>query len=112
MWMHAENPTVCDIALAALCNVSVNVDTNQVSEITSDDLDAIVNAMRAHQNVEGIQRKSLILLKNFSFSRSNIMVMEQNPCLVPLIRSARSTWQIDFEGRVHYLLHVLFAVNQ
>jgi hypothetical protein len=29
-----------------------------------------------------------------------------------LIRSARSTWQIDFEGRVHYLLHVLFAVNQ
>ena len=110
--MHADNAAICNAALATLANVSAYVDTNEVSEITSGDLDAIVNAMRAHQNVEGIQRKSLILLKNFSFSRANIMVMEQNPCLVPLIRSARSTWQIDFEGRVDYLLHVLFAVNQ
>ncbi len=110
--MHAEIPAVCNAALAALCNVSVNADTNQVSEITSDDFDAIVNVMRAHQNVEDIQRKALILLKNLSFSLANIMVMEQNPFLVPLIRSARSTWRIDFEGRVDYLLHVLIAANQ
>ena len=107
MWMHTEISAVCDIALAALCNVSVNVDTNQVSEITSYDLDAIVNATRAHQNFKDIQQKALILLKNLTFSCSNIMVMEQNPFLVPLIRSARSTWQIDFEGRVNYLLYVL-----
>ena len=110
--MHSENPSLCDIALAALCNVSVNVDTNRVSEITSEDLDTIVNVMRAHHDVESIQQKALILLKNLTFSRANVMVMEQNPFLVPLILSARSTWQENFESRVNYLLLVLPARNQ
>lgn len=107
MWMHAEIPAICDIALAALCNVSVNVETNQVSEITSDDLEAIVNVMRVHQDVKSIQQKALILLKNLTFSRVNIIVMEQNPFLVPLLLSVKSKWRHTFESRVDYLLLIL-----
>jgi hypothetical protein len=110
MWIHVDNSAVCNAAISALVNVSVK--TNQVSEITSDDLDAIVNVMSSHQNVKDIQEKALILLKNLSFSRENIIVMEQNPHLVSVIRSASSTWQTNFEDRVDYLLCVLPATNQ
>lgn len=110
--MHAENPSLCNIALAALCNVSVNVETNRVSEITNEDLDIIVNVMRAHRDIKSIQQKALILLKNLTFSRANIIVMERNPFLVPLILSAKFTWQEYFESRANYLLHILPVRNQ
>ena len=106
--MHADNAAICNAALATLANVSAYVDTNEVSEITSSDLDAIVNAMRAHQNV---QQKAVILLKNLSLCRANIMVMERNPLLVPLIHMARSTWGSSFQGRADDLLRVLPASN-
>jgi len=109
--VHADNAAICNAALATLANVSAYVDTNEVSEITSGDLDAIVNAMRAHQNVQNVQQKAVILLKNLSLCPANIMVMERNPLLVPLIRTARSTWGRSFQGRADDLLRVLPASN-
>ena len=116
MWIHADNPAVSYAAISALLNVSAYSETNQVLEIRRDDLDAIVNAMRAHQNAKGVQQKALTLLMNLTVSRDNIIVMEQNPYLVPLIRLARSKWQTTFEeqttGHVNHLLRVLPASNQ
>ncbi|KAL9182983.1 hypothetical protein ACHAXT_004262 [Thalassiosira profunda] len=112
LWMHSGNAAICKAALAALCNISVNVDTNEVSEITSDDLEAIVNAMRTHRAARGVQESAIILLRNFTFSSTNIMVMEQNPFLVPLIRSAMSTFNDHFQGRAEDLLRVLPALGQ
>ncbi len=110
MWMHADNAEVCHAALAALANVCAYGDTNVVLEITSCDLDAVVNAMRAHQNVQKVQQNAFIVLKNLSLCRANIMVMERNPLLVPLIRMARSTWGSSFQG-ADDLLRVLPASN-
>ena len=110
--MHSGNAAICKAALAALCNISVNVDTNEVSEITSDDLEAIVNAMRTHRAARGVQESAIILLRNFTFSSTNIMVMEQNPFLAPLIRSAMSTFNDHFQGRAEDLLRVLPALGQ
>lgn len=122
----------------------MSIDTNEVSEITRDDLDAVVNATRSHQNVKVVQENasklfiendndnsnvvltrcllttdnslslslSVILLRNFTFSRTNIMVMEQNPFIVPLVRSAMSKHNDHFQGRADDLLRVLPAPNQ
>ncbi|KAL7543232.1 hypothetical protein ACHAXR_012523 [Thalassiosira sp. AJA248-18] len=112
MWLHSGNSTVSNAALCALCNMSVNVETNEVSEIMDGDLEAIVNAMRTHQTVRAIQENAIILLRNFTFSRTNIMVLEQNPFLVPLIRSAMSNFNDHFGNRADNLLCVLPALNQ
>jgi len=112
MWIHVDNPAICNAAILALANVSAYIDTNQVSEITSDDLDTIVNVMRAHQNVMNLQQNAVIVLKNLSSCRANIIVMEQNPYLVPVICSARARCTPNFQGHVDYLLRVLPASNQ
>ena len=112
MWLHSTNSTVCKAALAALCNISVNVDTNEVSDITRDDLDTVVFAMRAHARVRPVQESAIILLRNFTFSHSNVAVMEQNRYVVPLVRSAMSTFNDHFNGRADDLLRVLPAITR
>ena len=77
MWLHSENSSVCKAALAALCNISVNVDSNQVCEITSEDLDSVVQVMRVHQTVKAVQESAIILLRNFTFSPTNVLVLER-----------------------------------
>lgn len=95
-------------ALSALYNMCVNIVTNQVVEATSDEVDAIVNTMRVHQTVRDVQESSIILLRNFSFSRTNLRTMERNHrFLVPLIRSALSNFNGNFSRRGDDLLRVL-----
>ncbi len=108
MWLHADNASVCNAALSALVNVSAYVDRNRVSEIASSELDAIVNAMRNHQSIKSIQQNALIVLKKLSLCRANVMVMDQNPFIVPLINSAKSTCP-TLQGRADELLRVLSA---
>ena len=110
--MHSENPAVCNVALSALCNVSVDIEKDEVSDITSDDLDAIVNAMRAHRNVQVIQKRAMILLRNFTFSQRNIAVMAQNNYLVPLIYLAMWIHNDHFQGRAQDLLRILPPLNR
>ncbi len=107
LWMHSDKQNVCHNALTALCNVSVDVVMDEVSDITSDDLDAVVNAMRAHQSVQVIQKRAMILLRNFTFSQNNIAVMAQNKYLVPLIHLAMANHNDDFQGRAQDLLRIL-----
>jgi hypothetical protein len=109
--MYADNSAVCNVALSTLANVSAYVDRNLVSEISSVDLDSIVNAMRNHQTSKSIQHNALTVLKNLSLCRANLMVMELNPFLVPLIHSAMSTWRTNFQGRADELLRVLPATR-
>ena len=103
---------MCKVALAALCNISVNVDTNEVSEITSEDLHAVISVMRLHSSVRDVQEGAIILLRNFTFSRPNLAVMEQNSSLVALVRTAMSTFNSSFEGRADDLLRVLPSIGQ
>ena len=112
MWLHSTNSTVCKAALAALCSISVNVNPYEVLEITHDDLEAVVFAMRAHQRVRPVQKNAIILLRNFTFSHSNVAVMEQNRYVVPLVRSAMSTFNDHFNGRADDLLRVLPAITR
>ena len=109
--MHSNNPNVCNAALTALCNMCVNVVTNQVLEITSEEVDVIVNTMRNHQTVREVQESSIILLRNFSFSRTNLSVMERNQFLVPLIRSAMSYFNDNFSRRGDDLLRALPSIR-
>ena len=108
--MHTDKVAVCNEALAALANIMY--DENVVLEITGGDLDAVVNAVRAHQNVQNVQQEVIIVLKSLSLCRANIMVMERNLLLVPLIRTARSTCGSSFQDHVDDLLHVLPASNR
>ncbi len=85
MWLHLVNLVVYEASLAAICNISMNVETNEVSEITNEYLEAIVLAMRAHQTMKCVQESTIILLKNFTFSRGNMAVMEVNHYVVPLV---------------------------
>jgi len=107
MLLHSENSTVAKAALAALCNVSVNVDTNQVTEITKEDLDAIVLVMRAHQDVKVVQESAIILLRNFTFFSSNVELMAETPFLVNLVRSAMAKHNDLFLGRAEEILRCL-----
>jgi len=107
MLLHSENSTVAKAALAALCNVSVNVDTNQVTEITKEDLDAIVLVMRAHQDVKVVQESAIILLRNFTFFSSNVELMAETPFLVNLVRSAMAKHNDLFQGRAEEILRCL-----
>ena len=107
--MHADKAAVCNEALAVLANIVY--DENVVLEITSGDLDAVVNAMRAHQNVQNVQQNAIIVLKSLSLCRANIIVMERNPLLVPLIRTARSACGSSFQDHVNDLLRVLPALS-
>ena len=107
MLLHSENSTVAKAALAALCNVSVNVDTNQVTEITKEDLDAIVLVMRAHQDAKVVQESAIILLRNFTFFSGNVELMAETPFLVNLVRSAMAKHNDLFQGRAEEILRCL-----
>lgn len=108
LWLHLGNATLCKSALAALCNVSVNVESNQVSEITGEDIDAIVHAMRTHLNVKGVQESAIYLLRNYTFSQSNMQVLEGAcPQLTNLIKAAKANHNNHFRGKADELLRVL-----
>mmetsp|Transcript_27539 Transcript_27539/g.58846 ORF Transcript_27539/g.58846 Transcript_27539/m.58846 type:complete len:1633 (-) Transcript_27539:1946-6844(-) len=112
MRLHSEKASVCKAALGALCNICVNVDTNEVSDITRDELDTVVTAMRAHQTIKGVQENAIILLKNFTLSRANVIVLGQEPFLVPLVHLAVFIHNDHFRGQADNLLRVLPALKQ
>ena len=107
MWLHNGNPTLCKAALAALCNISVNVETDEVAEITSDDLEAVVVTMRTHRSIRAVQESAIILLRNFTFSPANIMILGQNQYVIQLIKSAMAHFNDHFDNRADHLLRVL-----
>jgi len=111
MWLHTHNQIVCKAALAALCNISVNVETNEVVEITAEDLNAIVVVMRANQTSKPVQESAIILLRNFTFSRNNVHMLEQYQCIVPLVQAAMSNFNDHFRGRAEDVLRVLPSIR-
>jgi len=96
--------------LAALCNISVIVNPDlgdQVLQITNEDLELVCFVMRTHEHVKGVQEKAVCILKNFTRSPSNILVLLMNPSVAALVQKAMSTFNDSFEGRADYLLQVL-----
>jgi len=110
MWRHSGNSSVCEASLAALCNISVIVNPDlgdQVLQITNEDLELVCFVMRTHEHVKGVQEKAVCILKNFTRSPSNILVLLMNPSVAALVQKAMSTFNDSFEGRADYLLQVL-----
>jgi len=107
MWIHSESPIIQQIALGALSNISVDVDANTVTQITENDLSAIVTAMQLHDLDRGVQESALILLKNYSFSPNNHSVLRQHRFLSSLIRSASARFSDTFSGRSDFLIGIL-----
>ena len=68
--------------------------------------------MRHHQRDKAVQESAIILLRNFTFSYANVRVLEQNPFIVALIRSAMSNHNDNFQGRADDLLRVLPSLTQ
>ncbi|KAL7468507.1 hypothetical protein ACHAXS_008733 [Conticribra weissflogii] len=107
MWIHSESPVIQQIALGALSNISVDVGANTVTQITANDLSAIVNAMQMHGRDRGVQESAMILLKNYSFSPNNHSILRQHSFLSSLIRLASSRFSDTFSGRSDFLIGIL-----
>eukprot|EP00804_Cyclotella_cryptica_P007740 CCRYP_001351-RA/>CCRYP_001351-RA protein AED:0.01 eAED:0.01 QI:1729/1/1/1/1/1/4/62/1276 len=107
MWLHSHNSSIQQASFAALVNLSVNLETNQVSRITCEDLDTIVNIMRIHQSSKAVQENAIILLRNFTFSPHNCRILRENNFLVGLIHTAMRNFRDTFQGRAEDLLRVL-----
>ena len=107
MWLHSANPSICRSALGALCNIGVDVAANRVSEITPDDLEAVVLVMRTHRAVRAVQEGAIGLLANSALSHANVRVLERSPFVVPLVRSAMSRLDDDFRRRAEILLRAI-----
>jgi hypothetical protein len=107
MWLHSHNPGIQQASLAALVNLSVDMEKNQVSRISFEDLDTIVEIMRIHQSIKAVQENAIILLRNFTFSPHNCRILQDNSYLAGLIRVAMTNHHDTFQGRAEDLLRVL-----
>ncbi|EJK57690.1 hypothetical protein THAOC_22236, partial [Thalassiosira oceanica] len=107
LWIHLQNHSVVQSGLAALCNITINTEANEVMLISEDELAIIVHIMRYHQNVQQVQGNAIQVLKNFTFSPENLAIMGNDPHLPELIRSAKATHRICFQGRADDLLQLL-----
>jgi len=107
LWIHLQNRSVVQHGLAALCNITINTEANEVMLISEDELAIIVHIMRYHQNVQQVQGNAIQVLKNFTFSPENLAIMGNDPHLPELIRSAKATHRICFQGRADDLLQLL-----
>ena len=93
--------------MAALCNITINTDTNEVLIITDEELAIIVHIMRRHRNVKQVQGNAIQVLRNFTFSSQNVAIIEKDSHLPELIKSAKSTHRDLFQGRADALLQIL-----
>jgi len=112
MWMHASSATVQQGALSALSKISIDPPTNQVFQITSNDLDVLVNTMRTHLDDKCIQENSIVLIRSLAFCPVNVKIMGQNPFLMGLIKSSMSNFQGSLRVNVEVLLRLLPSDNQ
>lgn len=112
LWLHYESAPSCQGALAALSKLTVDQPTNRVLQITPDELDAVINAMRFHQTIKGVQENSIILLRSWTFCPFNLTVLGQNPYVAELVKSARSIFHGSMQVNGEDLLRLLPPANQ
>ena len=107
LWFHLVSASVVQNGLAALCNITINTDTNEVLLITEEELAIIVHIMRYHRNVQQVQGNALQVLRNFTFAPENLAIIEKDPHLPELIKLAKATHRNLFQGRADALLQIL-----
>lgn len=112
LWLYSEDDSLCIAALSALSNICVDVESNQVLRISSDVLDAVVYVMRTHQNVKEVQSIVIVLLRNFTFSPSNCLLLQENPFVSSLVNNAMVRFNTSFQGRAEDVLRVLPSLVQ
>jgi len=112
MWVNSDSANIQQGALAALSKISIDQPSHQVLKITPADLDVVINSMRSHILVKGVQENALILIRSYTFSPANVNVIGQSPYLLGLIKTAMSNFQGSFRVDVQDLLHLLPSDNQ
>ncbi|EJK65498.1 hypothetical protein THAOC_13628, partial [Thalassiosira oceanica] len=104
LWLHLNNPSLSQVGLAALCNITIKLESNEVSRISEDELEIVLQVMLAHRNIRVVQSNAIQALKNFTFSQSNLEVLGKDEHLVDTVLAARSVHRQGFQGRDEELL--------
>jgi hypothetical protein len=107
LWIHGDNAGLCQSALSALSNICVDIDTKQVLRISADVLDVLVHTMIKHHAKKEVQSIAIILLRNFTFSPSNVFILQQNMLVTKLVNNAMVNFNTNFQGRAEDVLRVL-----
>jgi hypothetical protein len=107
LWLHGDNADLCQSALSALSNICVDIETKQVLRISSDVLDVLVHTMLTHQYKKEVQSIAIILLRNFTFSPSNVLILQRNKLVSKLVNNAMVNFNTNFQGRAEDVLRVL-----
>ena len=102
--MHLNNPSLSQVGLAALCNITIKRESNEVSRISKDELQVLYQVMLKHQNTQLVQSIAIQLLQNFTFSQSNLEVLGNDKHIIDTVLAARSVHREGFEGRDEELL--------
>ena len=102
--MHLNNPSLSQVGLAALCNITIKLESNEVSRISENELEVVIQSMLAHRKVKVVQSNAIQALKNFTFSQSNLEVLGNDKHLVDTVLVARSVHRQGFQGRDEELL--------
>ena len=102
--MHLNNPSLSQVGLAALCNITIKRESNEVSRISKDELQVLHQVMLKHQNTQLVQSIAIQLLQNFTFSQSNLEVLGNDKHIIDTVLAARSVHREGFEGRDEELL--------
>ena len=73
---------------AILSNLAVDMERQEVSVVSSEDLQAVVRAMRDHLKSESVITSACFALKNFSYEESNVRNLRRFEDVVSLLEDA------------------------
>lgn len=109
LWLHNDSADLCRSALTALENICIDLNSNQVLQISSDVVDAVVNTMRTHQSERGVQSVSINILRSFTFSPSNYLILQRNALIPSLVNNAMVNFNLT---RAEDVLRVFPVLHQ
>ena len=109
MWAHNHSDRVQEAALMALTNIAVNPLTNGVMAIENNELEVIVSAMRRFPESVGVQEQACILLRNYTFTSSNIDLMRSNPLVFQALADAVDHFPAKCRERAGFIIDCLYG---
>jgi len=109
MWAHNSSDRVQEAALMALTNIAVNPRTNGVMAIRHNELEVIVSAMRRFPESLGVQEQACILLRNYTFTTSNVALMKSNPLVFQALADALDRFPAKCGERASFVIDCLYG---
>lgn len=109
MWAHNSSDRVQEAALMTLTNIAVNPLTNGVMAIRHNELEVIVSAMRRFPESVGVQEQACILLRNYTFTKSNVALMKSNPLVFQALADALDRFPAKCGERATFVIDCLYG---